>query len=522
MSDECVKTSQSLENMEEPALLVEEGCIPPAVLAAGTQKVTETLGQERATHPQTYIFFSFDIVNSTRYKATTGNWPLVIRSLLDTIRERVVRTDSLSDSRLWRVIGDEMIFITPVRSKANLREIVSKIFEVTQKVSISLKCGKFFDSIQGQELKSTEIETLKSQNTLSIKAAAWIAVINAQLVTPYDNIAIHYEGSAQDESISEFLGEDIDAGFRLKAYTQDRRLCLSVELAAFIEKKSLLYVMDYTRLKGVWNESLYPVIWYYDEDAVSLCQEEITGERQKIPFANSFRYDETDQNPIVQRFFARGGKKQRNFGGDIASNYSVAPCMFVAESAIKKIIADRNMQTKLNYIEKFFADEPQMIEIHPAPLELHCAVVCCDTLNRRVFATRRSENHRTNPQKWEFGCARALSNEALAQTVTKQYLQAFGLRIELCMDKSRDDQQPLPLAVYELSKTEGNIAKGVIFVAKVVNPLDADNFRPEGKHTEVKWVSRENINEIPDNEAVKDFKRTLTNVLDNMDYYFDA
>lgn len=38
MSDECVKTSQSLENMEEPALLVEEGCIPPAVLAAGTQK----------------------------------------------------------------------------------------------------------------------------------------------------------------------------------------------------------------------------------------------------------------------------------------------------------------------------------------------------------------------------------------------------------------------------------------------------------------------------------------------------
>lgn len=90
------------------------------------------------------------------------------------------------------------------------------------------------------------------------------------------------------------------------------------------------------------------------------------------------------------------------------------------------------------------------------------------------------------------------------------------------MDKSRDDQQPLPLAVYELSKTEGNIAKGVIFVAKVVNPLDADNFRPEGKHTEVKWVSRENINEIPDNEAVKDFKRTLTNVLDNMDYYFDA
>lgn len=208
-------------------------------------------------HPSSNIyFFSFDIVNSTRYKATTGNWPLVIRSLLDTIRERVVRTDSLSDSRLWRVIGDEMIFITPVRSKTNLREIVSKIFEVTQKVSISLKCGKFFDSIQGQELKSTEIETLKSQNTLSIKAAAWIAVINAQLVTPYDNIAIHYEGSAQDESISEFLGEDIDAGFRLKAYTQDRRLCLSVELAAFIEKKSLLYVMDYTRLKGVWNESL--------------------------------------------------------------------------------------------------------------------------------------------------------------------------------------------------------------------------------------------------------------------------
>lgn len=90
------------------------------------------------------------------------------------------------------------------------------------------------------------------------------------------------------------------------------------------------------------------------------------------------------------------------------------------------------------------------------------------------------------------------------------------------MDRSREDRQPVPLAIYELSKTEGNIAKGVIFVAKVMNPSATDNFRPEGKHTEVKWISRENINEIPDNEAVKDFKNTLISVLDNMDCYFNT
>lgn len=522
MSDACIKSIQNQEPSDGNSLLVDDGNIPLAVLVAGTQNSAESLEQESGQYPQSYIFFSFDIVNSTKYKSATGSWPLVIRSLLDTIRERVARTDSLSDSRLWRVIGDEMIFIIPVQSKANLCDIVSGIFAVTQKISISLKDGKFFELIQGQQLKSAEIEILKRQNTLSIKAAAWIAVINDHLKNPFDNIVIYYEGPAQDGRISEFLGEDIDAGFRLKAYTQDRRLCLSVELAAFVEEKNLLHIMDYTRLKGVWNESLYPVIWYYDEKAVSSCQKEITGKGQKIPFANSFRYDETDQNPIVQHYFARGGKNQRKTGGDIALNCGMTPSMFTAEIAINKIIADRNMQAKLDYIEKFFTDKPQTVEIHPAPLELHCAVVCCDTSNRRVFATRRSENHCTNPQKWEFGCVRALSNEALVQAVTNQYLQAFGLQIELYMDRSREDRQPVPLAIYELSKTEGNIAKGVIFVAKVMNPSATDNFRPEGKHTEVKWISRENINEIPDNEAVKDFKNTLISVLDNMDCYFNT
>ena len=116
MSDACIKSIQNQEPSNGNSLLVDDRNIPLAVLAAGTQNSTEPLEQELGQYPQSYIFFSFDIVNSTKYKSATGNWPLVIRSLLDTIRERVARTDNLSDSRLWRVIGDEMIFIIPVQS----------------------------------------------------------------------------------------------------------------------------------------------------------------------------------------------------------------------------------------------------------------------------------------------------------------------------------------------------------------------------------------------------------------------
>lgn len=58
------------------------------------------------------------------------------------------------------------------------------------------------------------------------------------------------------------------------------------------------------------------------------------------------------------------------------------------------------------------------------------------------------------------------------------YRNFFGVEIDLVMDTSREDSQPIPIAVYEIH-TQNDFAtkKGIIFVAKVKNPSIINEFR---------------------------------------------
>ena len=507
--------------------------VPPEVISASATKPDQSSSKEQEHYPSVLLFFSFDIVNSTMYKSMTGNWPLIIRSLLKDVQTRVHRIDALFSSYLWRVIGDEIIFVLPVQSEDSLNDAVDAIFEVTQRISISLKSGKFFDALEGQALHQQEINILKSQNALSIKATAWIAVVNRKLESPFDSIAVDYMADEHNHhSINEFLGQDIDTGFRLKGYTQDRRLCLSVELAYLLSDTSRqkhLHVLDYVRLKGVWNESLYPIIWYYNAETLKKCQLEMLGQGTATPFANSFRYDETDNNEIVKNYFLRGrtkrtnNKKKKKGDESVESNsFALAESMYSADSALRKIAVDKNLLFKIQYIQQHFRDE-QMVKLSAPfayPLTLHCAVVCCDVTNRKVLIAHRGQNHHTNPDRWEFGCAKANGQEKLVCSIKEHYLNAFGAEIELVMDSSRQEQQPLPIAVYELPKAADNILKGIIFVAKVINNVDPTHFRAESEHDEIAWIGEDELSNYAQENVVTDFHNTLQVVFKNFDHYF--
>lgn len=83
--------------------------IPAAVRLAQQQGFLSM--EKQPVVPVAKLFFSFDIVNSTVYKANTVNWPIIIKGLLDYIRRCVQREADLQGASLWRVIGDEMVFV---------------------------------------------------------------------------------------------------------------------------------------------------------------------------------------------------------------------------------------------------------------------------------------------------------------------------------------------------------------------------------------------------------------------------
>ena len=497
---------------------------PEAIIEAQQDQNKGMNEEEQEYFPKVNLFFSFDIVNSTMYKSLTGNWPIIIKGLLEDIRTRVFKMQELSTSILWRVIGDEMIFVLTVYSLEEIGEAVDEIFEVTQRTSRLLQTGKFFDTLEGQSIQKNDIEMLKIQNPLSIKAASWLAIVNRKIENPYQCIKFNYSASSQNQIITEYLGKDIDAGFRLKSYTQDRRLVVSFELAcmlAELRRSKELYIMDYVRLKGVWNESLYPIIWFHKTEIVKGVYQDTGLDAHEFQFANSFRYDETDNNDIVNRFFLRGKhKKGLRHLPEINTTYSLADSMFRVDSALKKIILDRNLEKKILYIKEILAKDILKRSMNPLvyPLEIHCAVVCCDVENRKVMITHRGENHNTNPGKWEFGCAKLSSDSKLVSSITDYYKSTFGLEIELVLDESRKERQPIPIAVYEIPNS-GNIKKGIIFVARVKNVPNKNEFRAEKSHDKMERIDEESIIDYKES-AVPDFESTIKKVFEDFKLFF--
>lgn len=118
--------------------------IPAAVRLAQQQGFLSM--EQQPVVPVAKLFFSFDIVNSTVYKANTVNWPIIIKGLLDYIRRCVQREADLQGASLWRVIGDEMVFVYQIIDKRELYPAVDAIFRITQRVSLSIRTGKFFNT----------------------------------------------------------------------------------------------------------------------------------------------------------------------------------------------------------------------------------------------------------------------------------------------------------------------------------------------------------------------------------------
>lgn len=507
-------------------LLFEDLMRPDAIIEAQNDVESNNIGEkEQNYYPRVSLFFSFDIVNSTMYKSVTGNWPIIIRGLLDDIRSRVFKMPDLTSCSLWRVIGDEMIFVMPIYSIEELGGVIDSIFEITQKISKILKNGKFFETLVGQSIQKNDIEMLKVQTPLSIKAASWISIVNDKVESAYECIKFNYSASSQNQIITEYLGRDMDAGFRLKTYTQDRRLVVSFELAyllSLIKRENNLFILDYVRLKGVWNDALYPIIWFHNAKIVKNICEDSTNNHKEFQFQNTFRYDETDKNELVNKYFARGKQNRQKvkIGTTSEPEYLLADSMFKVETALKKILTDRNLEQKIAYIKQLLSMEVLKSSMKPYanPLEVHCAVVCCDVTKRKVMIMHRGKQHSTNPEKWEFGCAKLSSEKRIVNSITEYYRETFGLEIELVVDENRSDNQPIPIAVYEL-KNQENIKKGIIFVAKVINKIGSEDFRAEKSHDCIKWISEKDIYQYKD-DSVSDFEDTLKKVFHNFDKYF--
>ena len=436
------------------------------------------------------MFFSFDIVNSSSYKTLnfTG-WSQVIITLFARIQERVAK--KIPSAEMWKILGDEVIFIVPVLEKQDIFIYISNVFEILNQTVFQLKTGTFFED---QELQGLDQNFLKMQNIISLKAASWMAIIGEEIKPEkYDNLMKRFK-LQEGYEIFEFLGNDIDTGFRIKAYTQDKRLVISYELAYILSRNTdslkNIYIVTYKRLKGIWQNHLYPIIWYHDEKFA-----------EGISLEDSFYYDERENSKLVDEYFKnrKDPMLQSKMYEDV-------------DYALNKILTDRKLEDKFEKIDKVIEESQNDIKHLLDPkflLRLHCVAVCFDQSKKKILIMKRSEHRKKLAGLWEFGCAKRRLEKSLVEQIEEDYWLDFGIRIKVICNKSRNDVQPVPLAIYEVEGEQGK-DKGIITLAEIIGNVDIEGFQGD-KHSQIRWIEEDEAKQFSE-PTVDDFQNTLNMV----------
>ncbi len=432
------------------------------------------------------LFFSYDIVNSSAYKTINYyGWSIVLHEIIRKLRDKV--KEKITRAEVWRVFGDEVVFIVTICDNDSVFEYIDSIYDILISFCNSMDDGKFFEEISGLSLQSVGL--MKLQNVVSLQATAWIAAVTdrkriSELHEPIcaENIYEVFEEN-RNNRFYEFIGQDIDAGFRISEQTREKRLALSFELACILSHQKQytkrLHIVTFRSLKGVWGGNLYPIIWYYDQEK---------NDNQK--FIRSFPFDAVEKDEIYKEFF---GKK-------IFPEYMYRD----TKSALKKILSDRKMQYKIDHITKIIEVNNRTESfLNDSRLELHCVAVCFDHDNKVLVAKRYNRKYLDNC--WECGCAQANAKKTLIESLQNEYNKDFGIVIEPIVYEDRIDKEPVPVAMYKIEKEE-ELHKGVIVLAKI---LQGKVVIDKGKHSEYRMITEDEVESLDKEECVPDLKNTL-------------
>lgn len=462
------------------------------------------------------LFFSFDVVNSTAYKSVNYfNWAQILNELFKKLRGEV--ENKITDAQMWRLFGDEVVFIVTVNSEDEVRKVVDTVFCILTKTRKALKDGEFIN-VQDFRLK----QLLHLQNILSLQATAWIAVVHSIedlenfQGSEWDDNVFEKHRTKENQIIYEFLGNDIDTGFRLSKLTRDGRLTVSFELACLIAEvtdcASYLHIITYRRLKGVWKDKLYPIIWYHNPKRVQEQYEIGNGTNLQSVFA----FDDWDSDDLVKEYF-----ENREATSQI-SKYPLMDKRMFTDSyyALQRIIHDRNLKGKIERIKNTLnntTDKRKYLE-DQVWLQMHCVAVCFREENNtvKILIAKRGEKRAKFPGLWEFGCAKATLTDTIAERIKKEYKEDFNINIEPVVNKNRGDIEPIPLALYQIPDENNRTHKGIITLARIIDDFSVDNFKKTTKHDQLKWITENELENIDEKkmDCVADFKETLEMAFD--------
>ncbi|MGJ4787757.1 NUDIX domain-containing protein [Leptospira koniambonensis] len=420
-----------------------------------------------------YLFYSFDLTNSTEFKSKeSSRWPEVFNKFYELIELQF--KDENKSVHLWKYNGDEVLFYEKIRRASRLFEAPEIALKTLTNVVASLH--EIFKELP--EIKR-----------ISIKGIVWIAPVAKIPKTSIKKAASEVETNyviyiaAEEQSLTkDFIGPDIDTGFRLGKYVEKGNLAVSAELAYIlsyvnpesgIDKSAEIgkyKIISYEVLKGVWGGRAYPIIWY-SKDWNSL--------------AGIFEYDDHLSSKLIERIKEKKFEPIDILGKILKS----ANRDYIQNHYLGIIERDKGSTT----LEK--EDATRVISSRLS--EVHCVAVVI--FNDKVLLAKRVATKRRLPGIWEFGCAQLKFGKSIEECMMVDYKEDFGIEI---------NPSPLrPISTYQITNDDGSIIPGIIFAAV----SNSEKLREDSnkKHSEIKWFSNSDIRSLGDQIMVPEAKECI-------------
>lgn len=450
------------------------------------QRAAESFHKRTSSPPPKrgiYQFFSFDIRGSTAYKAARIDWPLLVERFYEFTWDRLRKDDN--QFRFWKHVGDEILAFRQIGTLQDAWDATEHAHRVL---------GSVIDSLL-KEFPNAHRERL------SIKAASWVAGCIEIKSMNTDAVRQQFEESkitdlftkrsyyGVEDEIPDFLGPNIDGGFRIAKNSAPGVVVLSLELAHLLgtykaetPRNVALHepfrIVGFESLKGIWRERPYPIIWY--------CPKTVE---------TAFKYFSYDDHLELESF---KNQFEDNATADCGRLKSIAEDVGVYDS-LESIEGVLTINTEL--ADKVHAQAGTSEVYSPTePMEVHCVAVCYRKADKKVLVARRLETRRVLPDTWEFGCAKLQEGKAFFDSMQSNYKAVFGIDIEF----PHESQEPVnSFFIKEKS------VPGVIFAASVI---DATSTRiNEGKHSEFKWITLEEARKLTENQ------KTVANFLESIE-----
>ena len=403
---------------------------------------------------ETVFFISFDLVNSTLFKSIEADrWIAKITQFYEMCDSNLSLI--CDDACLWKRQGDEVLYYFHLKDIQELYDIFPKMFDALDRVI-------------------SEMEENEGKGILSVKATFWVALISKdKSCNDVHNIPIPLEGNY------DFVGADIDFGFRISKYATAGVICVDPKIVAVLSERYNLTnfrIVQYTQLKGIWDNRFVPIVWYH--------------EKIKDP-VDIFAYDEQEKNPIVKELLTN-----KNDG------------KFMRISKITKVFKDTNRQKYIERLKRSIGAHRIVMGRTPSSnriTEFHVIAILFDE-NNCIFCAKRSKEKKIFPGLWENGCTQLrTSTITIEETVKKNYKDKFGIDIiKIQMDTELGYSVPKPLGLFSFTDAQGSLIPGMIVIGQAKRP--ESEIYDKNSHSEVKWMTLQEVQELPDESVVEGFK----------------